>query len=259
MKKTSFTLIELLVVIAIIAILAAILMPALQQARERALATNCVSNLKQMSTAGRMYLDAHRDFWPAYGNSKYLTYIHCLVRSNLLPEAALDKTTMTFASCPKTPLTGNGYYPENYGTSYVNNRTTFQGAYGAGYYLSDLYNEGRPYIRTTEIVPNSAPMPLSRRVMIVDSACKSNGTAVQSTNCFAVGNSTAEGDAGPYIAHNGRLNIASFAGQVDAVSEEEHLTGWVYGQFGYSSHTMLQLPMRYFTSNLVLRNRGTDY
>ena len=62
-KRTHFfTLIELLVVIAIIAILAAMLMPALQQARERGRAASCLSILKLLGTFAQFYIDNY-DGW----------------------------------------------------------------------------------------------------------------------------------------------------------------------------------------------------
>ena len=67
-KHQHFTLIELLVVIAIIAILAAMLLPALSAARERARSANCTSNLKQISIGFNMYMDANDGwFMPEYG------------------------------------------------------------------------------------------------------------------------------------------------------------------------------------------------
>jgi prepilin-type N-terminal cleavage/methylation domain-containing protein/prepilin-type processing-associated H-X9-DG protein len=94
--RKSFTLIELLVVIAIIAILAGMLLPALNKARDSAKKSKCIANMKQLGLATTMYAGDNTDFMPQIGGTvSGINLSFCSWKGQILPYTAKDMPTVT--------------------------------------------------------------------------------------------------------------------------------------------------------------------
>ena len=130
-RNQAFTLIELLVVICIIAILASMLLPALQSARESASTATCLSNLGQFSKAFQMYATGYNDYMPALTSPQ--TGSSCSWEYALIDALGQDRNRSPFR---------NAFFCEADASS----ETAAVGGNKKSYSLNNLQEAVHPYI-----------------------------------------------------------------------------------------------------------------
>ena len=218
--RLKFTLIELLVVIAIIAILAAMLMPALQQARQRAQGTACASNLKQCVLALNMYADDFKNLYPSatitnyYSDNKNYSWGYILAYNNYLkmPTADISRNGKTVLLCPSWETTWHRRGIYSYGLRLGNPG-------GGKVFLGPVIGTNNCFInRNTlrNIDSEYSKTPLGGDSVQVDESTKKATLQCSVLKDSATGGVVNDGKC-VHLRHNGTANVFYVDGRVSAI------------------------------------------